>query len=496
MDDHTEVNGQVTAGRSDSPGPGLSEDVKGAYGLDEPSAKRDDGFVTESEDEDFRPDCNSDHSHASANKSAYYSRPFTPLTPTRPRLRRLRTGSPTRHSTNSPRSHRLTPRPNLDYPLVLLHVSLLPVSLPWSYASLRTLLPPRTWQNLQYLESKISATMLQRGLLIPHPEGEFEILVERLLKALELCDGRVTKCGHFRRPTRLSMDSDSGLGSSVSDYDGTDACDTCGETMEEVGSGSKAWTVRIFAANGLMGREAWCAAWREMESVDVEIVPRVDEETRRKLEERKREEAAEEIEREHDEEERIRELVEEQVLLAHERVKATSADAELRQCEPLNEPALGREPEPTDIRRHSDLPPIYRPKDIPLSILLRNYVYLLAQDWRNVAIACLALLVLVLAFTPGSVYTPKSTTAMVTVPESVHGVLGSMPDVSQAISRPASAAIDDVSSTIRPAGAMAFSHVREAYQSVTESEPDEQHGLTSPVYNLARLFEPHMCGMV
>ncbi|KAK6429126.1 hypothetical protein LTR95_014724 [Oleoguttula sp. CCFEE 5521] len=487
MEEHTEASDQFDMGRSELPQAGLSEDVRRAYGLDAPTLRKDDGFVTESEDEDvsaLSPDRGSSiRNHATANKSAYHSRPFTPLTPTRPRL--LRTGSPTRSITNSPRSARRSLKPNLDYPLVLLHVTLIPVSLPWSYASLRSLLPPKTWRNLQLLESKISATMLQRGLLIPHPEGDLELLVERLLDALDLGEGRVTKCGHFRRPARLSMDSlssDSGLGSSVSDCDGLEACTTCGETINDSKTGSKAWTVRIFAANGLMGREAWSAAWREMESVDVEIVPRIDGETRRKLEERKREEAAEETERAEDEETRIRELVEEQVLLAHERVKAGTAEPDYQQHEARGELASAV----------ADLPPIYRPKDIPLSILLRNYIYLLAQDWRNVAIACLALLVLALAITSGSDGTPET---MPSVSDSVHGVLGSMPEVGQTVSRSARAAIGEVSSRIHPTGATALSLVQEAGKKVTESGLYEQHRLTSPMYNLARLFEPQMCGV-
>ncbi|OQO05941.1 hypothetical protein B0A48_10037 [Cryoendolithus antarcticus] len=497
MAEHTGANDQVDIGRSELPPAGLPEDVRRAYGLDVPTSRKDDGFVTESEDEDARPLSPSRDSpirdHATANKFTYHSRPFTPLTPTRPRLRRLRTGSPTRSTTNSPRSARRTPRPNLDYPLVLLHVTLLPVSLPWSYASLQKLLPAKTWQKLQHLESKISATMLQRGLLIPHPEGDFETLVERLLEALALGNGSVTNCGHFRRPTRLSMDSlssDSGLGSSVSDFDGADACDTCGETIEDSETGRQAWTVRVFAANGLMEREAWTAAWREMESVDVEIVPRIDGETRRRLEARKREEAAEERETEQDEADRIRELVEEQVLLAHERVKA---GADHQQQDELQKTALSCGAEPMTANLHSDLPPIYRPKDIPLTILLRNYIYLLAQDWRNVAIACLALLVLALATTSGSKGTPGTMGVVPAVPERVHSVLNSMPDLSQTISRPASAAIEAVSSTIRPAGTTTSSYMHEEGKSVGESGSDEQHRLTSPVYNLASLLEPSMC---
>nr|OQO15938.1 hypothetical protein B0A51_15267 [Rachicladosporium sp. CCFEE 5018] len=499
MAEHTEANDQVDIGRSELPPAGLPEDVRRAYGLDAPTSRKDDGFVTESEDEDARPlSPNRDSPirvHATANKSIYHSRPFTPLTPTRPRLRRLRTGSPTRSTTNSPRSARRTPRPNLDYPLVLLHVTLLPVSLPWSYASLQKLLPAKTWQNLQHLESKISATMLQRGLLIPHPEGDFETLVERLLEALALGNGSVTNCGHFRRPTRLSMDSlssDSGLGSSVSDFDGADACDTCGETIEDSETGRQAWTVRVFAANGLMGREAWTAAWREMESVDVEIVPRIDGETRRRLEARKREEAAEARATEQDEADRIRELVEEQVLLAHERVKA---DADRQQQDELQKTALSCDAEPMTANMHSDLPPIYRPKDIPLTILLRNYIYLLAQDWRNVAIACLALLVLALAITSGSKGTPGTMGVIPAVSEGVHGVLGSMPEVGETVSRPASANVDAMFSSIYPTGGAASNHVEEAAGSVTESALDERHRKTSPVYSLARVFEPQMCGV-
>ena len=61
--------------------------------------------------------------------------------------------------------------------------------------------------------------------------------------------------------------------------------------------------------------------------------------------------------------------------------------------------APGTQPKPTRSRPVSlfdnDLPPIYQPKDVPLRLLLRNYIYLLLRDRRNVTIFFLALALLV-----------------------------------------------------------------------------------------------------
>src|SRR6201999_4293007 len=111
---------------------------------------------------------------------------------------------------------------------------------------------------------------------------EYEMLEERLLEALELRGARVTKCGHFRPrssdgSSSLSSEeergSDSGVGSSV-DSSGEEVCATCGHCVKTATSDvDKTWTIKVFAANGLMRSSAWAAAWSEMERVDVEILP-------------------------------------------------------------------------------------------------------------------------------------------------------------------------------------------------------------------------------
>ncbi|KAK3047766.1 hypothetical protein LTR09_010881 [Extremus antarcticus] len=301
-------------------------------------------------------------------------------------------------------------------PLVLLHVTLLPVDLPWSVESMQGLLPQKTLENLQLLQSKVTEVMLQRGVLIPHPREEYELLEERLLEALELKQERVTKCGHFlsraseSSPTSLAnaeQDSDSGIGSSIDGSDG-ELCETCHGHVKTVdtavGTKNKKWRMRVYAANGLMQASAWTAAWSEMERVDVEILPWLDEEVRRKLEDRRRQEMAEARQRDADEERRIREMVDERVALACEQIRRDNEERPWRNKARTREayqrdvqhddgtsdfaaPAASAE-QPRTAAMH-DLPQIYRPSQVPISILIKNYVYLLAQDKRNVVVCCL-----------------------------------------------------------------------------------------------------------
>ena len=310
------------------------------------------------------------------------------------------------------------------YPLVLLHATLLPVNLPWSMESMQELLPPEVLENLQVLRSRVSETVLQRGILIPHPREEYEMLEERLLEALELKEPRVTKCGHFRGRESTSSsssggDTDSGLGSS---QDGSDAeaCTTCQHYIKSsksgVGTGSRKWTVKVFAANGLMRSSAWAAAWSEMESVDVEIVPWISGEMRRQLDERTEQEKAEQQETQEDQEARIKEMVEEHVRLAYEETKRTD-DVEMRMGQEeaaaklivatTDEEAGGIELcqmhqswAPSLQPPSKDLPEVYRPSQIPLSVLFKNYIYLLSQDRRNVALLFLGLVALFFAVRP------------------------------------------------------------------------------------------------
>ncbi|KAF1819900.1 uncharacterized protein K489DRAFT_383454 [Dissoconium aciculare CBS 342.82] len=305
-----------------------------------------------------------------------------------------------------------------DYPLVLLHVTLLPADIRWSPEVLRRLLPQNILDNLELLRCKISETVAQRGILIQHPKGEYELLEERLLQSLELSKERVTKCGHFRARDSVSSavssvssvkDSDSAIGSDI------ETCSTCHQHMKPAQSGAageKVWAVKIFAANGLLGPSAWAAAWSDMERVDVEIFPWIDADLRKQLDAAQTEaDAAQDLLNEQ-EESRIRAILEEQARTAGEGRGPTSSDFALdppaadpdRHLSPSPAHASSSDPNNTTPRRKPrlSLPEIYRrPADIPLSILLRNYLFLLAQDRKNVIIFVLGVLVLYLGLLSG-----------------------------------------------------------------------------------------------
>ncbi|KAK5128778.1 hypothetical protein LTR85_000111 [Meristemomyces frigidus] len=316
-----------------------------------------------------------------------------------------------------------------QYPLVLLHVTLLPLTLPWSTEAMQELLPETFRDTLQLLRSKVSDTILQRGLLIPHPREEYELLEERLLEALELREERVTKCGHFHKPRDSLVSStssteegstDSGIGSSMEglpsvEDDQGDVCTTCYHDIKFSGkpvlsAGHRKWSIKVYAANGLMRAPAWGAAWSEMESVDVEILPWISEDVRKALDARRAAEELFETRGREEEEECIRAVVGEQVRLAHEQMrwKAEELETERRMRDQHDLRQHAQIPASADAKPLSglddaargkaaaktDLPQVYRPSEVPLTLLLRNYVLLLAQDRRNVAIFALAVLLL------------------------------------------------------------------------------------------------------
>jgi len=364
--------------------------------------------------------------------------PFSSRSPRQSILRssRSRTGTPqsVRSSAQAKGSPRLRRRISEEteqheeqetkhYPLVLLHVTLLPATLPWSSESMQELLPESVLESLQFLRSKMTDTIMQRGLLLSHPREEYELLEERLLEALELREERITKCGHFHRPRNSTSSvstadgSDSGLGSSVEGLssDG-DICTTCRHhtqaSMSNVGIGGRRWSIKVYAANGLMRAGAWAAAWSEMESVDVEVLPWIGEDRRRKLDARRDEETVAERQRAEEEEERFKAALDEQLRLQHEPTRLAEEVEERRDHEresqehgQIQPPVATSDPTTNTLMLASpakaksavaDLPPIYRPSQIPLSVLLRNYLVLLLQDRRNVAILALGVLLLLI----------------------------------------------------------------------------------------------------
>jgi hypothetical protein len=287
-------------------------------------------------------------------------------------------------------------------------------------------LPSNVVENLQLLGSKLSDTTLQRGVLIPHPKEEYELLEERLLEALELKEERVTKCGHFAHQasrnseavnTNSGRRSDSGIGSSPDSSD-EELCAICQSHIKQsksgVGPRSGKWVIKVYAANGLMRSAAWAAAWSDMERVDVEIAPWISDDIRQKLDERRIQEEAAKQDLVEDEESRIRQIVDEHVHLVLENRLATLATLQHQQSPAPSEPQQPAVPEsmrieapvpipqsePIDSIGSKELPMIYRPSQIPISVLLKNYVYLLAQDRSNLVVLglCIAMVFLAAVF--------------------------------------------------------------------------------------------------
>lgn len=299
------------------------------------------------------------------------------------------------------------------YPLVLLHVTILPITLPWSQATIRRALPRSGRDNLALLKSRLSELVLQRGVLIQHPQEDFQLLEERVVEALGLDVSNGAFCD--------SGDEYGGF----QDYDvseNDDSCQTCGDPNCFNRRVPKSWEVRVYAANGLMRAGAWAAAWSEMERVDFEIVPHIPRDVRRRLDEVQaeedggmREEAryapGTQEERTAPREEptpttRQKAPEPDEVLLSPAKVTKDPIEVLIPLAKIAVEPPvlptavpLSSNSTTETIRRPSSknkpasspksdtsLPAAYRPKEIPLRILLGNYLYVLAQDRRNVAI--------------------------------------------------------------------------------------------------------------
>ncbi|KAG0124752.1 hypothetical protein HOY82DRAFT_572958 [Tuber indicum] len=192
------------------------------------------------------PPANVRQSPASSRKSAP---PLSsPLFPSRARQSQ---GSA---SAKSALSHRLYTRPSpasrassgsydpreheRKAPLVLLHITLL-------------LLPGAEDIVLQH----ITPTTFERGLLVEHPRGDYNLLEEMILDGLGLDDDDYP----LEETTSKAEEEDPSW-----------------EKALNVPStpGKKPWQLRVYASNGLMTPGAWKRVWSEMERIDVEIWPR------------------------------------------------------------------------------------------------------------------------------------------------------------------------------------------------------------------------------
>ena len=201
---------------------------------------------------------------------------------------RSQAGTPSSNLTPS-RRH---PNPKKEYPLVLLHCTLSSSPFPLSYPRhiVDDACPESVRTAIATLAQKLTPTVLERGVLIPHPGEDYELLEERVLECLELKKPRVGACGHFSNDNSPG-DAEQRQDSNGACEDDRPKCVDCQRHVnpqllpEDERSQHRTWDVRVYAANGLMRAGAWNACWREMEKVDVEVSVWVSSEVRKAIEE-------------------------------------------------------------------------------------------------------------------------------------------------------------------------------------------------------------------
>jgi hypothetical protein len=258
-------------------------------------------------------------------------------------------------------------------PLVLLHVTVLPPRLPWNRAILDTSLPPQLHQQFRTLAAATSGLVAQRGILIAHPREEFEVLEESVLEALSLLSERIGYDGQYQ--SRSPGINDDHVDDDDDDDEEQRHCQSC----QRIHGHDAGWHTRIYAANGLMSAGAWAACWSEMERVDVEILPCISPATRQRLDEAQVAQDNKINTAECKEEE-------EDVATFAQQASHETQTTEITKPQQQQQQQIQRE--------HHKLPPIYHAKDIPMSLLLRNYIHLLLRGRQNLVIASVILLTL------------------------------------------------------------------------------------------------------
>lgn len=293
-----------------------------------------------------------------------------------------------------------------EFPLVLLHCTLLPPSLPVGFTGtpnqkiVKEVLPQKHWRRWKLLEEKVGSGVLRdRGVLVSHPQDSYDLLEERLLESLELQRPRLHH-GHFLGREEYDSDKDdySSREESATDDEQGQQCPDCGGRIVTCNDQSRKWEVKVFAANGLMRAGAWAAAWKEMEKVDVEVGLWLPSDVRRELERRLLE----------DDENRRMQLSSE---VGDSRPPLQREDTAKSSMSNLVDDSTvsprGFSPTPATTPRHEHQSPSMQEKptqDIDLQTLLINYICVLAGDRRNIAIALLSIVVVCLAI--GSARSP------------------------------------------------------------------------------------------
>lgn len=318
----------------------------------------------------------------------------------------------------SPNGSATKQRVKKEYPLVLLHCTLLPPSLPVvgltrapNQKILEDVLPREYWRRWKLLEEKIGSGVLRdRGVLISHPEDTYDLLEERLLESLELQHPRLHH-GHFLGQDANDSDKedDSGREDSATDDEQGEVCPDCGGRVIPRNNQGRKWEIKVFAANGLMRAGAWAAAWKEMEKVDVKVGLWLPSDVRSELERRLLEDES---------------ISNDNYRLQVPQLKVKESSGEL---DTGSHPAMQREharspsmdnattdfaisaeqhqpsvsaSAPTQRQEYHQDPSTYNRKpaeEIDLQTLLVNYIRVLANDRRNVAITLLSIVVVFFA---------------------------------------------------------------------------------------------------
>ncbi|KAJ2987434.1 hypothetical protein NUW58_g4509 [Xylaria curta] len=205
-----------------------------------------------------------------------------------------RLGTPSASAQYSPKRKSTPPRfkTRHEAPLVLLHVTLLPLR--WMWGDLVNNLDPvemseqaKTLRNSwRILQDRVGDTVIERGILLGHPQNDYEVLEERLLEALDLPvrrRARILECGHYLGPSNeATITEDEESEDDYSQHRRQSAsqrhwCATCKSEIRYDSLGEvKVFRVKVYASNGLMRAGAWEACWKEMERVDVELEPIVE----------------------------------------------------------------------------------------------------------------------------------------------------------------------------------------------------------------------------
>lgn len=306
-----------------------------------------------------------------------------------------------------------------EFPLVLLHCSLLPPTMPIQArisdaVLMQAVLPEEYWQRWKLLCDKITndIEIQGRGVLIPHPKADYELLEERLLESLELVKPRL-RSGHFFGNEDVDVVEESESDTETATQ-GT-KCQDCGRRVVKNTTRDREWEVKVYAANGLMRAGAWSAAWNEMEKVDVEVSVSLPQDIRREVEERclrlgiDHEPEAEVVNGYEPNDAEIR----------RREVYGTSKQDPQEKIDGLFETSSSHNDDAYQEAFRTQ--PYYQPHVSPPTIELRHlfisYVSLLAQDRRNVVIAVLSLAVLFFAF--GTPPPPQQGVGWSTVPVNV-----------------------------------------------------------------------------